>query len=55
MELKIVMDNKGSIQVEGPIHDRLLCYGLLEAAKDAIRVYEPGKIMLAKGIVGEPQ
>ena len=30
----------GQIQVTGPIHDKVLCYGLLEAAKDAIRDFK---------------
>jgi len=27
----------GRLSVEGPIHDRVLCYGLLEGAKDVVR------------------
>lgn len=29
----------GKLNVNGPIHDKTLCYGLLESAKDAIRDY----------------
>lgn len=37
IQLIIELDAQGSIHVGGPIHDKVLCYGLLEAAKDAIR------------------
>ena len=39
MEVKLVIVRlpNGSVEVSGPIGDKLLCYGLLEAAKDAIR------------------
>lgn len=29
------------VQVQGPIQDKTLCYGLLESAKDAIRDFKP--------------
>ena len=28
---------QGEVMVHGPIHDKVLCYGLLECAKDAVR------------------
>ena len=28
---------QGQVTVSGPIHDKVLCYGLLECAKDAIK------------------
>jgi ArsR family metal-binding transcriptional regulator len=37
IEIIITITPDGSINVTGPIHDKTLCYGLLEAAKDAIR------------------
>jgi hypothetical protein len=41
MKAKIVIEflDDGRIFVNGPIQDKVLCYGLLEAAKDAIREY----------------
>lgn len=36
-KLMIEVMPDGSVQVQGPIQNRMLCYGLLEAAKDAIR------------------
>jgi len=29
----------GQVSVSGPIQNKILCYGLLEAAKDAVRDY----------------
>lgn len=37
IELKIILQDDGQLMVGGPIEDKVLCYGLLEAAKDAIR------------------
>jgi hypothetical protein len=33
VELKIIMRDDGSLNVNGPLANRLLCYGMLEAAK----------------------
>ena len=41
-----------SCQVEGPIHDKILCYGLLESAKDVIKEYhlkQQSQIIKANG------
>ena len=38
VRLMIVMQD-GRIGVQGPIDNPLLCYGLLESAKDAIRAH----------------
>ncbi len=39
VELKITMDDAGRISVNGPIANKMLCYGMLEFAKDAIRAF----------------
>ena len=39
IELLVQLLPNGSVQVTGPIGNRALCYGILEAAKDAIRNY----------------
>jgi hypothetical protein len=36
LELKIMQDDAGQISVSGPIENKILCYGLLEIARDAI-------------------
>ena len=37
--LTITVEENGSINVNGPINDKVLAYGMLEGAKDAIREY----------------
>lgn len=34
--LTITMDRTGNVNVNGPIENRVLCYGLLEIAKDTL-------------------
>jgi hypothetical protein len=36
VEMKITIDDAGRVNVNGPIANNLLCYGMLEMAKDAI-------------------
>ena len=40
VRLTIVLNMHGNIGIEGPINNKILCYGMLEAAKDAIKAYE---------------
>lgn len=35
-QLTITLNERGQINVQGPIQNKLMCYGLLELAKDAI-------------------
>ncbi len=35
--------------VSGPIENKMLCYGMLEVARDIIRDYKPGQIEVAGG------
>ena len=37
VQIVITRDEKGSVAVSGPLADRMLCYGLLEIAKDVVR------------------
>jgi hypothetical protein len=39
VELKITVDDAGNINVNGPIANKMLCYGMLEMAKDAIKKF----------------
>ena len=39
LKLVIEMLPDGRVNVNGPIGNKTLCYGMLEAAKDAIRDY----------------
>lgn len=36
-QLLITLTAEGGVNVQGPITDKVLCYGLLECARDAIR------------------
>lgn len=37
VKLEIALFANGSVGVNGPIHDKILSFGLLEMAKDAVR------------------
>ena len=37
VELRIVMTDEGQVQVNGPLQNKIMCYGLLMTAMDAIR------------------
>ena len=53
--LTITVTLEGALNVNGPLQDKMLCYGLLEMAKDAIRAHqvEPSRIVLPQnGRVG---
>jgi len=39
VEMKIVLDDNGQCRVEGPIDQKIICYGLLELAKEAIHLH----------------
>jgi hypothetical protein len=42
IRLSVVLNPaNGSTRVEGPIHDKILCYGLLEVARQSIQQYDP--------------
>lgn len=36
VEMKIVMNESGEVNVTGPLENKVFCYGLLELAKEAI-------------------
>ena len=42
---------KGEVMVHGPIHDKVLCYGLLECAKDAVRDFNDKGGAAGKGLL----
>jgi hypothetical protein len=53
LTIKLLPD--GSININGPIADKVLCYGMLEAAKDAVREYvaaSRSRIIPAKTLPG---
>lgn len=42
-ELIIRLTAEGKIEIQGPIDNKLTCYGLLEAGRDAIQEYHDAK------------
>jgi hypothetical protein len=42
-ELIIRLTTEGKVEVQGPIDNKLVCYGLLEAGRDAIKEYHDAK------------
>ena len=42
-EITITMFKDGTVNVRGPLEDRLLCYGLLEGARDVVREFRTDK------------
>lgn len=49
-QIVIELDEKG-VKVAAPLHDKVLCYGLLEIAKDVVR----GHQQETQRIVAPPQ
>lgn len=39
ISITVTMERDGSISVNGPLTNPVLCYGLLESGKDAVRRY----------------
>lgn len=37
VEITIRVDDNGNVNVSGPISNKLMCYGMLELARDAIK------------------
>jgi hypothetical protein len=40
----------GPVQVTGPIENKVLCYGMLEAARDLIKDFKPSQIIQPTGL-----
>jgi len=43
VELIIRLNAAGKVEVTGPVEQRLVCYGLLEVARDVIAAYQPAE------------
>lgn len=46
IELTVRVLPNGQVQVHGPIHDKILCLGLLELGKNAVLTYQPPKVVV---------
>lgn len=50
MEIKLIItatvENNAvaGVRVAGPVQDKMLCYGMLEMAKDAVREFKPSPV-----------
>ena len=44
IRLTITMTPDGNVNVDGPINDKVLSYGLLEVAKQIIASFNPGQV-----------
>ena len=42
MRISVIIDAEGRVGVEGPLGNKLLCYGLLQAGMDAVRNHKAG-------------
>ena len=51
IELKITVTEKEGLRVFGPIHDEILCFGLLEKAKSVIEIHNMKKAVESQRIV----
>ena len=47
-QIVISLLDTGEVGVQAPLTDKVLCYGLLEAAKDAVREYQPPLVQPAE-------
>jgi len=43
LKLEIVLNESGNITVNGPLTNKLICYGMLTAAQQVIQDYDPAK------------
>lgn len=55
IRLVVEMLPDGRVTVSGPIDNKLLCYGLLESAKDAIRDYIVANAKLVQPVALVPR
>ena len=39
VKLTITFTDRGTVALEGPLQDKIFCFGLLEMAKEAVRNY----------------
>lgn len=43
IRFEIVMSRDGQLKIHGPIHDKILCLGMLEMAKNMVNQFDPKK------------
>jgi hypothetical protein len=45
IEIKITLQDDGQVLVNGPLQDKIPCYGLLEMAKEIIKDYKADNLI----------
>lgn len=45
LTLKVILTDEGQVSVEGPLENKLICIGLLELAKEAVKNYNSSQII----------
>jgi len=45
-QMTITLTDQGKVEVNGPLGDKIMCYGLLEFARQVIEKYEPRKVVI---------
>ena len=55
IQLTITVQDDGRTRVDGPVDDKILCYGLLEAAKDAVRDHVAAKARRVQPVILVPK
>lgn len=53
-EIRITLSDKGEVRIEGPIHDKVLCYGLLDIGKDIVRNFKADSVLVPKLLMPDP-
>lgn len=54
IQLIITLNDDGQIGVNAPLQDKVLCYGLLEVARDAIQKYHEQQPQKRSSLVAVP-
>jgi hypothetical protein len=44
-QMLITLMSDGQLAVQGPIQDKILCYGMMETARDIIAAHKPSAIV----------
>jgi hypothetical protein len=44
IEIVYTPGQENSVQISGPLDNKMLCYGMLEMAKHAVQSYKPSQI-----------
>lgn len=54
VQIVIDLHSNGGVNIHGPLHDKILCLGLLEIAKDLVKSYKPDGSQIVKPLLVIP-